>query len=415
MGIQKSMSKQSSIVDRWLDEGSQVALVDKMVKNGGPGSGNFGHAGRPGKVGGSAPTGSGKVYSEARTKSFMIGDTIKITHEGQEYEGVLKGVSNKTTDIKVKVGDREISIPVRLATIVDKEGKEIELPFRGVKMVKNVDAPDTTPAERRTEKQKKALDDVSKLIKVNDRELDYLKKNCSEDTAVALKDVLNEAKEAGINLADVELKHNNRLSRAEARVTYGTTARGSKLPAMTLELGSKIIADGEWYKNRQKEAYKEGWHPTDDIAGLIRHEIGHIKTGQMVIDNWRMGSDTSILQSYRIGWMLDSLCSQVIRQAGYSRLSVSHGAGEDVSDYAITNDKELIAEAYANPDFSKVTRAIVDELDRQFRQENGLSIKVENRAKKEEVELCSGYPLTKEDWEVMNGKKPKEYIPEDME
>ena len=29
------------------------------VKKGGPGSGNFGHAGRPGKVGGSSP---GKLY-----------------------------------------------------------------------------------------------------------------------------------------------------------------------------------------------------------------------------------------------------------------------------------------------------------------------------------------------------------------
>ena len=37
------------------------------------------------------------------------------------------------------------------------------------------------------------------------------------------------------------------------------------------------------------------------------------------------------------------------------------------------------------------------------------------QAKKEETDLCSGYPLTREDWEIMNGKKPEEYVPEGME
>ena len=36
-------------------------LAETLVKNGGKGSGNFGHAGRPGEVGGSAPSGSGGV------------------------------------------------------------------------------------------------------------------------------------------------------------------------------------------------------------------------------------------------------------------------------------------------------------------------------------------------------------------
>jgi len=42
------------ILDRWREHVQSTDLEPVKVYKGGPGSGNFGHAGRPGKIGGSA-------------------------------------------------------------------------------------------------------------------------------------------------------------------------------------------------------------------------------------------------------------------------------------------------------------------------------------------------------------------------
>ena len=62
-------------------------------ENGGKGSGNFGHSGRPGEVGGSAPSGSGASGS---TKKYTKADQIKDQYKaGLITEGEMKGLLDK--------------------------------------------------------------------------------------------------------------------------------------------------------------------------------------------------------------------------------------------------------------------------------------------------------------------------------
>jgi hypothetical protein len=74
----------------------------RLVFKGGKGSGNFGHAGRPGKVGGSVPAGEGSGSSEenntendrlakrpGRSPYASLSDTRKTTYENAS---VLKGI-----------------------------------------------------------------------------------------------------------------------------------------------------------------------------------------------------------------------------------------------------------------------------------------------------------------------------------
>jgi len=68
----------------------------RLVERGGPGSGHFGHAGRPGKVGGSLPSGAGyRVY--------------KANETPEEWDEIIKelaGERNFTGTIEFEPGDR---------------------------------------------------------------------------------------------------------------------------------------------------------------------------------------------------------------------------------------------------------------------------------------------------------------------
>ena len=59
------------------------AKIEKLEKelNGGKGSGNFGHAGREGKVGGSAPSGYGSSKAARRSKPFEEGSEQKLSDD----------------------------------------------------------------------------------------------------------------------------------------------------------------------------------------------------------------------------------------------------------------------------------------------------------------------------------------------
>ena len=237
--------------------GNDGGIEGTKAVNGGPGSGNFGHAGRPGKVGGSSK--QKLVSSSARTRSFMLGDTVKITSKGKEYVGVLSAVtSERTSEIEIELPNgKTFKTKVQTATLVQDNGEQAIVPFYNVKMVKNVDAVETAPTERRTEKQKQALAEVSKMVKMSDSELTYMKNNCSEESAIALRDEFKRAIEDGIDLSQVQFYHNNRLTRTQGKVVYRPYTPGSKLPPLELQMSGKWIVDGEYYKNKQLKNYED--------------------------------------------------------------------------------------------------------------------------------------------------------------
>ena len=78
-------------LDRNLDaDTANVLLKAHAEQDGGPGSGNFGHAGRPGKKGGSAKSGSGGLVSGNIGKS-----TTGETFRGAEYSLSKRGLQSK--------------------------------------------------------------------------------------------------------------------------------------------------------------------------------------------------------------------------------------------------------------------------------------------------------------------------------
>lgn len=430
LGEKETQDDKSDSVDRNSVSGRVDNNFDNEqtteVVNGGPGSGNFGHSGRPGLVGGSSS--EGLVSSEMRTRSFMMGDTVKITSKGKEYTGVLTKVSStRDSEIEIELpSGKNFKMNVQTATIVQENGEEISLPFYNVKMIKNVDAVSTAPAERRTEKQKQALDEMSKMIKISESELDYLKRNCSEESAIALKDEFKKAIEDGIDLSQVQFYHNNRLTRTQGKVVYRPYTSGSKLPPLELQMSGKWIVDGEYYKNKQLKNYEEGWHTSPDIAGILRHELGHVKSAQLVLRNFDKSFEQDgkrVLTSSEVSYRNERLCEQIVKSAqtnkSYSIYNLSHGKGMDVSDYAVKDGKysEIVAESYSNSDFSQVTKNIANQLDKESKkQNNSIMVRVENNLSLDgwEDSLCTGYPMSEEDWDVLHDKKPKVYVPDNI-
>lgn len=393
---------------------------DDKNLNGGKGSGNFGHSGRPGEVGGSGKEKT--VSSETRTRSFMLGDTVKISSKGKEYIGTLESVSSgRDSEIEVKMPDgKSIKVNVKTATLVQEDGSKVEVPFYNVKMVKNVDAVETLPKDRRTKKQQQALNEVNKIVKISDKELTYLKNNCSEESAVALRDELVRASKEGVDFSNVSFAHNGRLNRTQGKVVYQPYATGTKLPELQLQMSVKWLLDGEYYKSKQQKNYDDGWHTSSEIAGILRHEIGHIKSSQIVLRNFDSNpKGRASLTAKEVKNRNEQFCENLLKSLGYSVWSLPYGSGKSVSKYAVKDRKsaEVIAESYSNPDFSEVTKRITKELDKQFKKRgNGISMKFENKAKIDDVDgsLCTGYPMSEEDWDVLHDKKPKVYVPDNI-
>lgn len=386
--------------------------------NGGKGSGNFGHAGRPGEVGGSAPNGS---VSESRGTRIGLGDTVEgKDSDGNWHTGTISGFPNKTTTVSYKQWDNsEKEIPVRVMEITDEQGKVYEIPMWGpsVKKVRSADAPTEKPAERRTKAQKEALDEVFKMIKCDNPT--YFYNNMAEHTATALRDELSKAKEYGIDLSEFTLDKFNG-TRTDARVSWEKYSSRTGYSKLQLELSTRLIADGEGFATKQKMNYDKNWHTADDIAGIVRHELGHIKAYQIAKDS---GVDIWNTQgNYGRGrfsdWRYEAVCRQIIKKAignaGYTK-STDTKRG-DISEYGGTNVKEAIAEAFSNPDYSDFTKKVVKTMmDKNLKIEvNSLNEKVENKAEKETPDnsLCSGYPMSKEDWEILEGirKEPGEHF-----
>ena len=109
----ESREKQERDYDRRMGFNS----VDNIIENGGKGSGNFGHAGREGKVGGSAPSGSGNIkvhpisgegelgyYAEDGDKILASGKTEEEAlekaqkHQGNEKEELVAKIEKEYKD-----------------------------------------------------------------------------------------------------------------------------------------------------------------------------------------------------------------------------------------------------------------------------------------------------------------------------
>lgn len=338
--------------------------------NGGPGSGDWGHAGRPGKVGGSSKS---AVVNPA--KRFAYGDIVKLkTLEGQTVQGELI----MTAGVRGQ----------KMATVKDADGNIHTGLFKQgyIEKIQSVDAPDTKPAERRTPKQKEALEKVFNGFKVDDKMQTYLLRNCSEDTATALATEMEKAQEEGIDFSNVSIvKLNSQRNRAQVRTEIYCNYEGEKpvyKPSVSLMLSSGLVAAGKKYEERLKKEYDKGEVLTKTIADVIRHEIGHIRANNLVS---RLTNGNYNTRDY------DRL-NRLVTDIALKKTVLSFGdAMNYMSNYGLSDRAEMLAESFANPNYSKLTKAIVNEVnnfnDKLWVGRNSAETSVRV------FDLCSGIPI----------------------
>ena len=73
----------------------QLELIDRVTRRkGGPGSGNFGHEGRPGEVGGSGPGEVGGSGEGGGSSFFLVRDSVGST-SSKRTARLIKEASSK--------------------------------------------------------------------------------------------------------------------------------------------------------------------------------------------------------------------------------------------------------------------------------------------------------------------------------
>lgn len=88
-------------IDKWINK---LLHAMRSRYDGGPGSGNFGHGGRPGEVGGSAPGNGSRpvVHGKDITGSYKGENSTRAIIKAQGFDGLPKRVGKKEFDAAVK-------------------------------------------------------------------------------------------------------------------------------------------------------------------------------------------------------------------------------------------------------------------------------------------------------------------------
>jgi len=108
------------------DEVRDIAAAPTILEHGGEGSGNWGHAGRPGEVGGSGPGGGGGSVSSGKSWSKLLGsdETIEgqkigwlVVNHGDRILGRTK--EEKARDVQILAKEGPDKLMNRLAEVRD--------------------------------------------------------------------------------------------------------------------------------------------------------------------------------------------------------------------------------------------------------------------------------------------------------
>lgn len=317
-------------LDNGVDNDFYNEPTSKSV-NGGKGSGNFGHSGRPGLVGG-----SGKTLGLAREKTFRKGDKVEITTVYGKEKGVFSGL--------------ETEEGVTRAVVQTDSGEIKKVPYDTlfIKMLENRDeGKPASKEEKQTSRQKQALESVFSQISANNENIKRLyEKRCSEEFAVALDNELKLAKAEGLDISRIVLK--------EEKQKYGVaTISVGKDGKMYFGLGFKetIFGGGTRTEKILAENKEKKWLAGTTINEYIKHELGHIKMYQALMNNevdYEEGesyAEAIIVKATGKKWREISAENMESRKemSGYGN---EHGASE------------MVAESWANPSYSDTTKAI---------------------------------------------------------
>ena len=348
---------------------------NSLELNGGKGSGNFGHSGRPGLVGGSAPAGTSPAVAIYVTgeEAKMDFDTILQRRDLQQKLKRMRKIDDFNDDVvaemkKLQFTDEEIER--WRAMILAKE--VVHIMDRDKRREKRAQISDSA-------EQKEAIEKVVDSVEMEDKDKTWLRNNCDVEMAQALSREIDRAKESGID--KIRLKLNDSKS-INGRMGY---IAGRDEYELTLRKG--LLRDTEQTKaSRERQGPNGGrYKSSDDIGGTFAHEFGHAL--ETVFAKSLVGDRGIAKSSMHMGEITSFTSRAIVEQA--KRNVIAKGIGKEelfrnadnkyMSAYGRTNTREAIAESHANPNFSEFTREIENIVTRKVPIDKDLLDPILNR------------------------------------
>ena len=408
---------------------NKIQILSKFL-NGGKGSGNFGHLGRPGKVGGSSSQGTtaSSDYSdywntdlspeerEAAHKRLM--DKWAKERAAREKYNRMRKLEKFTPEFEQELRDagyKQESIDTMKAHLAKKEAR-IAAKQEATKALK---AKNDTPARN------KAIAKIeSKILGFeNPSDKKWFETFCSEEAAVALNTELDHyKKEYGLETSIITL-HCREMGKISGMTTFKYNSYGS-----ILSIDKKVLQDFNNFESTVADtAGKTNWWTTGEASGVFRHELGHIAVYQSMRKAKMIPRTWGVINNYIVRRAIYNMigAKDTPVQGGTNQLlspkqlesylSVANkNGGKYMSRYGTSKTKEMVAESFANPNYSKLTKEIVKVVKKGYTIDDvarayGTSgsgyqlgfgkIKYKNEVDMEnEVEGCTGMPASEEEF-----------------
>ena len=326
--------------------------------NGGPGSGNFGHAGRPGKVGGSAPTGSSSpevitIIAEGVEKSMDF-DTILKRRDLQQRLKKIRKIGNFNDEIieemrKLHFSEQEIEwwrAAILAKDITHIMGRNV----RRERQARIKDSPE----------QKEAIENVISKVSMLGKDATWLRNNCDVEMARAFSREVDRAKEEGIENISLTLNDSKSIN---GRMGYNAS---SDVHNLTIRKG--LLRETKETKESRERQGPNGkrFKTSEDIGGTFVHEFGHaleVEFAKSLVGNRVIAKKSMVMNEvkrYTSGAIIQQAMRNVEKKGITKDELFRDTSNKYMSAYGKTNNSEAIAESHANPNFSQFTKEIND-------------------------------------------------------
>lgn len=352
--------------------------------NGGAGSGNFGHLGRPGKVGGSAKSGA------AHAETTIVGGSSSFTEAANRYAEYLKKKKLITKMRRMRSMDKfdkahEAEMLAAGFTEEDIKKWKIKIATKiTIDEDKRQHAKELRERAKTSPEQKEAVNGIIDKITVSSQDSTWLKNNCSPEMAVAFNEEMAKAAELGIDTKKIRLRLN------DAKVTNGSLGYNKYSDKYDLTISKQILRDYEASKADRERLGPNGkrWWTSEDIRGTFAHEIGHAMEWEAI--KRLPGGKTAL--GKQPGYLHRNMAKAIVYNALQTLREKGIIDGDRIrdpeyklmSEYGHSNAHEIIAESFANPNYSALTKEIYkvttkgvtgkvkDEMKRAIARMNGI-------------------------------------------
>lgn len=353
-----------------------------LAINGGPGSGNWGHSGRPGLVGGSGK-GSGGI-SRAGISSYERYRKAKMDQLRKDIESRLKpkktpeeekaavlsefrSISNSSSLNKdewtkklVAVGyDEETARGLACTKYKNLKVAEIE---------KSRGTPNEWKKKNRTESKNKTIEAIDSKTAGFASEADkkWFRNNADERMVNALNESIDSmSKEYGLD------PKNLKITEINAKNTLGKTERFTVQYRSSIGLNTtRMMTDADIYKANETLQKEVNWHTSGETDQTIRHELGHALVVQRAYEGGIKPTSVDRYASFIVYRAAREVAGvdvdgKFIDLSSEDRSKV-YDAMKSMSRYGKTSAAEAVAEAIANPNYSDYAKAISDNMKKKF-------------------------------------------------